>query len=69
MALTETVRAAQKPGLAFGFNEWIKAQDGTPRGQDWQTWSAAMYLYSAICVERGEVLFFDKKYITEELKS
>lgn len=69
MALTETVRAAQKPGLAFGFNEWIKAQDGTPRGQDWQTWSAAMYLYAAICVERGEVLFFDKKYITEELKS
>ena len=61
IALTEMIRPAQKTGLAFGFNEWIKAQDGTPRGQDWQTWSAAMYLYAAVCVEKGMVLFFDKK--------
>ncbi len=42
----------------WGFNEWIKAQDGAPRGQDWQTWSAAMYLYAAECVEQGRVLYF-----------
>ena len=68
-ALTEMIRTARKPGLAFGFNEWFRAQDGTPGGQDWQTWSAAMYLYATICVERGEVLFFDKKCITGESKS
>ncbi len=59
-SLTELVRPARDHEVAFGFNEWIKAQDGTPRGQDWQTWSAAMYLYAAACVERGEVLFFDE---------
>jgi len=58
-SLTELVRPARNHAVAFGFNEWIKAQDGTPRGQDWQTWSAAMYLYAAECVERGEVLFFE----------
>ena len=59
-ALTELVRPARDHAVAFGFNEWIKAQEGTPRGQDWQTWSAAMYLYAAACVERREVLFFDE---------
>ena len=34
------------------------ALDGTPRGQDWQTWSAAMYLYAATSVERCETPFF-----------
>ena len=28
-------------------------------GQDWQTWSAAMYLYAASCVEKESTLFFD----------
>ena len=57
-ALTELVRPAQDRTLAFGFNEWIRAQDGAPRGNDWQTWSAALYLYAATCVERKEVIFF-----------
>jgi len=60
LALTSIVRLARDKSLSFGFNEWIRAQDGTPQGQDWQTWSAAMYLYAAICVERGQVLFFDE---------
>ena len=59
LALTSMVRLAQDETLDYGFNEWIKAQDGSPKGQDWQTWSAAMYLYAAICVEQGRVLFFD----------
>lgn len=59
-ALTELVRPSQDPTLAFGFNEWIHAQDGTPKGNDWQTWSASMYLYAATCVERKQVIFFDE---------
>ena len=58
-ALTELVKSSRKRNLAFGFNEWIKAQDGKPRGQDWQTWSAAMYLYAAKCVEERRTPYFD----------
>lgn len=59
-ALTELARPARSKPVAFGFNEWFRAQDGRAAGQDWQTWSAAMYLYAAICVEKGQALFFDK---------
>ncbi|MDP3359090.1 MAG: glycoside hydrolase 100 family protein [Lutibacter sp.] len=45
--------------LDFGFNEWIKAQDGNVKGQDWQTWSAALYLYAVNCVEKNSTPFFD----------
>jgi hypothetical protein len=58
-ALTGLVRAARRPGLTFGFNEWARAQDGAVAGQDWQTWSAALYLYAVTCVERGSTPFFD----------
>ena len=57
-ALARIVRPARTANVSFGFNEWLKAQDGTLRGQDWQTWSAAMYLYAAISVERCETPFF-----------
>ena len=46
--------------MQFGFNEWIKAQNGEPKGQNWQTWSASMYLYACKCVEERETPFFDK---------
>ena len=59
-ALTELVKKSRNGELAFGFNEWLRAQDGTPQGQDWQTWSAAMYLYAAACVEQGSTPFFDE---------
>ncbi len=55
LALTKLVRPARKAELEFGFNEWIRAQDGTPQGQDWQSWSAAMYLYAACCVENETI--------------
>ncbi len=58
-ALTELITPARRRGLAFGFNEWIKAQTGEPMGQDWQTWSAAMYLYAAACVEQERTPFFE----------
>jgi hypothetical protein len=54
------MKPARSANVEFGFNEWFKAQDGCPRGEDWQTWSAAMYLYAAACVEQKRTLFFDK---------
>ena len=59
LLLTELVRPTRVVEKAFGFNEWLNAQDGTPRGQDWQSWSASMYLYAAECVARRETPFFD----------
>jgi hypothetical protein len=58
--LTRLVKLSKDPGLEFGFNEWIKAQTGQVMGVDWQTWSAALYLYAAACVETGKTLFFDE---------
>ncbi len=59
VALTRLVQRPRDASLRFGFNEWFKAQDGLPMGQDWQTWSAAMYLYAARCVEQRRAPFFD----------
>lgn len=58
-ALTELVYPLRQGPAAYGFNEWFRAQDGTPRGEDWQTWSAALYLYAAACVEEQRTRFFD----------
>ncbi len=58
LALTDLVRPARKAQVAYGFNEWFRAQDGLPSGQDWQTWSASMYLYAAACVKQGKALYF-----------
>jgi hypothetical protein len=60
LALTELVQPSRVARVTHGFNEWVKAQDGKPRGQDWQTWSAAMYLYAAECVTTGCTPFFDE---------
>jgi len=57
--LTRAVKLSCKENIGYGFNEWIKAQDGKPMGQDWQTWSAALYLYAAKCVEENNTPFFD----------
>lgn len=56
--LSGLVKPARRPGLSFGFNEWFSARDCQPRGQDWQTWSAAMFLYAAACVENQKTPFF-----------
>ena len=53
LALTGLVRPSRAQPVQWGFNEWIKAQTGHACGQDWQTWSAAMYVYAAECVETG----------------
>jgi hypothetical protein len=39
-ALTQAVRISNtrlNKGLKFGFNEWLKAQNGRLGGQNWQT--------------------------------
>ncbi len=59
-ALTRCIQKSCNETLSYGFNEWIKAQDGKPMGQDWQTWSAALYLYAAKCVEDKQTPFFDE---------
>ncbi len=59
-ALTDLVGLAKDPSLEFGFNEWHRAQDSLPKGQDWQTWSAALYLYAVECVRRGSTPLFDE---------
>jgi len=58
--LTKTIKKATDKNLEYGFNEWHKAQTGKPMGQDWQTWSASMYLYAAKCVELRTTPFFDE---------
>src|SRR5665811_1966352 len=42
VALTQCIKLTRSENLEFGFNEWIKAQNGKPMRQYWQTWSAAM---------------------------
>ena len=59
LELTNLLKKARNKELEFGFNEWYKAQDGQPMGQDWQTWSASSYLYAAKCVELRSTPFFD----------
>lgn len=63
ITLTEIIKKSNHRELDFGFNEWLKAQDGKPMGQDWQTWSAALFLYAAKCVEEKSTPFFDEMRI------
>jgi hypothetical protein len=58
-AFTELVRPARAAAVEFGFNEWLTAHNPEPRGQDWQSWSAAMYLYAAECVQTRNTPLLD----------
>jgi len=49
-ALAALVKPWHEDQCTWGFNEQIRAQTGKPIGRDWQTWSAAMYLYAHECV-------------------
>jgi len=60
IALTHAMQLSTDSAVPFGCNEWIKAQTGKPMGQNWQTWSAALYLYAAACVGEGHTPFFDE---------
>jgi hypothetical protein len=45
LALTDLVKPWHENRVEWGFNDWIDAQTGQPARTDWQTSSAAMYLY------------------------
>ena len=60
VVLTHCIKTSNTGTVDYGFNEWIKAQDGKPMGQEWQTWSAALYLYAVKCVEIKHTPFFDE---------
>jgi hypothetical protein len=60
VTLTRCIKTTRRSHIVFGFNEWLKAQDGKPMGQDWQSWSAALYLYAVKCVEEKRTPFFDE---------
>jgi hypothetical protein len=60
MVLTNSIKKSNSGNIEFGFNEWLKAQNGKAMGQEWQTWSAALYLYAVKCVEEKRTPFFDK---------
>ena len=60
MALTRAVVPARSEELDFGFNEYLEAQTGQPGGHDWQSWSAAMYLYAVECVRTERTPFFEE---------
>jgi hypothetical protein len=57
--LTDLIKKSRKKDLEYGFNEWYKAQTGEPMGEDWQTWSASLYLYAAACVESNSTPYFE----------
>jgi len=59
-ALARLVKPWHENQAEWGFNEQIQAQTGSPIGRDWQTWSAAMFLYAAKCVESRTTPWFDR---------
>jgi hypothetical protein len=58
-SLTRLVAQAKRKEIGHGFNEWLRARDGRPAGEDWQTWSASLFLYAAECVEARTTPFLD----------
>jgi hypothetical protein len=58
-SLAGLMRPARRDDLDYGFNEWFSAGDCSPAGEDWQAWSASMFLYAAECVSLERTPFFD----------
>jgi glycosyl hydrolase family 100 (putative invertase) len=57
-ALAELVKPWHEDECEWGFNEQVRAQTGKPIGRDWQTWSAAMFLYAYECVVTQTTPYF-----------
>jgi len=56
--LADLVKPWHEDKCEWGFNEQIRAQTGEPIGRDWQTWSAAMFLYAHECVATRTTPYF-----------
>jgi len=57
-ALAKLVKPWHENECEWGFNEQARAQSGMPIGRDWQTWSAAMFLYAYECVTTRTTPYF-----------
>jgi hypothetical protein len=57
-ALAQLVKPWHENECEWGFNEQARAQTGKPIGRDWQTWSAAMFLYACECVATRSTPYF-----------
>jgi len=57
-ALAKLVKPWHENECDWGFNEQIQAQTGKPIGRDWQTWSAAMFVYAYECVATRSTPYF-----------
>ena len=57
-ALAKLVKPWHENECEWGFNEQARAQSGKPIGRDWQTWSAAMFLYAYECVTTRTTPYF-----------
>lgn len=42
----------------WGFNEWLDGIEGKPTKNNWQAWSAGMYIFAFECVKRKRVPWF-----------
>ena len=42
------------------FNEWLDGRSGEPKGEPYQAWSAAAYLYAYHCVKSKACWYFDQ---------
>jgi len=58
VALAQLVKPWHENECEWGFNEQIRAQTGEPIGRDWQTWSAAMFVYACECVATRSTPYF-----------
>ena len=58
LALAQLVKPWHENECQWGFNEQIQAQTGMPIGRDWQTWSAAMFVYACECVRTRSTPYF-----------
>ncbi|HEY0465058.1 MAG TPA: glycoside hydrolase 100 family protein [Polyangiaceae bacterium] len=57
-ALAKLVKPWHENEVEWGFNEQVRAHSGRPIGRDWQTWSAALFLYAHECVATGSTPYF-----------
>ncbi len=57
-ALAKLVKPWHEDQCEWGFNEQVRAQTGEPIGRDWQTWSAAMFIYAYECVATCSTPYF-----------
>ncbi len=44
---------------AYAFNEWLHGKTGKPKGEPYQAWTAAMYIYAYECVKQKRAIYFE----------